>query len=69
MIVVGKNKGWGKKLLDEAEKQNIDIVNNVKNNSFSSSGRDLLRSWLNKKSKQYKNGGLESGGKILMIRF
>jgi hypothetical protein len=60
-----KNKGWGKKLLDEAEKQNIDIVNNVKNNSFSSSGRDLLRSWLNKKSKQYKNGGLESGGKIL----
>lgn len=53
-----KNKGWGKKLLDEAEKQNIDIVNNVKNNSFSSSGRTLLRSWLNKKSKQYKNGGL-----------
>jgi DNA polymerase III sliding clamp (beta) subunit (PCNA family)/GNAT superfamily N-acetyltransferase len=52
-----RSKGWGKKLLDEAEKQNIDIVNNVKNNSFSSSGRTLLRSWLNKKSKQYKKGG------------
>ena len=50
-------QGYGKKLLDEAEKQNIDIVGNVKNNSFSSTGRDLLRSWLNKKSKQYKDGG------------
>ena len=55
-------KGWGKKLLDEAEKQNIDIVGNVKNNSFSSRGRDLLRSWLNEKSKQYKKAGLEDGG-------
>lgn len=52
------NKGWGKKLLDEAEKQGIDIIGNIKNNSFSSSGRDLLRSWLTKKTnKTFENGG------------
>lgn len=50
-------KGWGKKLLDEAENQNINIVGNIKNNSFSSRGRDLLRNWLNKKSKSYAHGG------------
>ena len=49
-------KGWGKKILDEAEKQNIDIVGNIKNNSFSSRGRDLLRSWLKSKNK-FDNGG------------
>jgi GNAT superfamily N-acetyltransferase len=52
-----RSKGWGKKLLNEAEKQNIDIVNNVKNNSFSSNGRTLLRSWLNQKLKKYDKGG------------
>lgn len=50
------NKGWGKKLLDEAEKQNIDIVGNIKNNSFTSSGRYLLRSWLKSKNK-FNSGG------------
>lgn len=50
------NKGWGKKILDEAEKQNIDIVGNIKNNSFTSSGRYLLRSWLKSKNK-FDNGG------------
>ena len=42
-------QGWGKKLLNEAEAQGIDIVNNVKKNSFSSSGRDLVRNWLEDK--------------------
>ncbi len=51
------NKGWGKKLLDEAEKQGINIVGNIKNNKFSHSGRNLLRSWLTKKMEQ--GGALE----------
>ncbi len=52
------NKGWGKKLLDEAEKQGIDIVGNIKHNSFSFSGRNLLRSWLEKKMEsKMKDGG------------
>jgi len=52
-----ESKGWGKKLLDEAEKQGIDIVGNIKNNKFSHSGRYLLRSWLSKKMEQ--GGALE----------
>ena len=44
-----KRKGWGSKLLDKAEQSGIDIVGSIKVNSFSSSGRDLLRSWLTKK--------------------
>jgi len=52
------NKGWGKKLLDEAEKKGIDVVGNVKRNSFTSSGRDLLRSWLTKK--------MEKGGELAL---
>ena len=52
------NKGWGKKLLDEAEKQGIDIVGNIKHNSFSFSGRNLLRTWLEKKMEsKMKDGG------------
>ena len=45
------NQGWGKKLLDEAERQGIDIVGNIKNNSFTNGGRNLLKSWLSKKMK------------------
>ena len=52
------NKGWGKKLLDEAEKQGIDIIGNIKHNSFSYSGRNLLRSWLgNKIGNKMGDGG------------
>jgi predicted SprT family Zn-dependent metalloprotease len=42
-------QGWGKKLLDEAETQGLDIISNISKNSFSSRGRDLLRSWLRSK--------------------
>jgi hypothetical protein len=41
-----KRQGWGKKILDEAEKQGIDIVGNIKKNSFTQSGRNLVRNWL-----------------------
>jgi len=41
-----KRQGWGKKILDEAEKQGIDIVGNIKKNSFTQNGRNLVRNWL-----------------------
>jgi hypothetical protein len=46
-----KRQGWGKKILDEAEKQGIDIVGNIKKNSFTQSGRNLVRNWLESKTK------------------
>jgi hypothetical protein len=55
-----ENMGWGKMLLDEAEKQGIDVIGNIKHNSFSHSGRNLLRSWLNKK--------MEQGGEITLLK-
>jgi len=39
-------QGWGMKLLDEAHRQGIDIIGNIKKNRFSHSGRSLLRKWL-----------------------
>lgn len=47
-------KGWGKKLLDKAATHKIDIIGNIKYNSFSASGRELVRSWLKSKLKQKK---------------
>ena len=44
-----KRKGWGFRLLDEAEKNGIDVIDSIKRNSFSSSGRSLMQSWLEKK--------------------
>jgi len=59
------NKGWGKKILDEAEKQGIDVVGNIKRNSFTHSGRNLLSSWLTNKMEQgaskYEMGGIFHG--------
>ena len=43
-----QRQGWGSKLLDEAQRQGIDIKNSIQHNSFSSSGRNLLHSWLSK---------------------
>jgi len=50
-----KRQGWGKKILDEAEKQGIDIVGNIKKNSFTQSGRNLVRNWLESKIKAKSN--------------
>lgn len=52
-IVVDPNqvrKGYGSKLLDYAESKGVDIIGSIRYNSFSSTGRELLRSWLRKKS-------------------
>lgn len=45
-----QGRGWGKKLLDEAERSGIDIAGVIGANRFTSSGRDLLRSWLKNKA-------------------
>ena len=52
-----QRRGWGKKLLGEAVNQGFDIAGTIKVNSFSSSGRDLLRSWLGDQAKKMKDGG------------
>ena len=53
-------QGWGMKLLDEAQRQGIDIIGNIKKNRFSHSGRSLLRKWLEAQrnnTDQYDLGG------------
>ena len=44
-----QKQGYASRLLDEASRMGYDIPVLIKNNSFSESGRNLLRSWLNKK--------------------
>jgi len=46
-----KKQGYASRLLDEASKMGYDIPSLIKNNSFSTSGRNLLRSWLDNKLK------------------
>jgi len=49
-----QRKGWGKEILNEAERQGIDVVGSIDKNSFTSSGRDLVRNWLNDKQQSLK---------------
>jgi len=44
-----QRQGWGKRLLNEAVKNGIKI--GVENNSFSHSGRELMRAWLTEQQK------------------
>jgi GNAT superfamily N-acetyltransferase len=41
--------GWGRKLLDEAERAGLDVVGSIGENSFTHEGRSLLRNWLSSK--------------------
>jgi hypothetical protein len=56
-IVVAEDsarKGWGLKLLDEAEKRGFDMVNYMKNNTFTHSGRRLCEKWLEIKLEKFE---------------
>lgn len=44
-----RRKGYAKMLLNAAQDNGLDIIGNVKNNKFSSIGRDLVADWIKSK--------------------
>ena len=59
-------QGWGMKLLNEAQRQGIDIIGNIKKNRFSHSGRSLLRKWL--EAQKNNTDKYDLGGQIQSLK-